>query len=70
METLQISTDFIKLDSALKLSALVGSGGEAKSVIRDGYVKVNGEICVQRGKKLRIGDTVELMNNVIKIAGA
>ena len=70
MEILQISTDFIKLDSALKLAALVGSGGEAKTIIQDGYVKVNGEVCTQRGKKLHTGDMIELMENVIKITGA
>ena len=57
-ETIRIETDFIKLDSFLKFAALVGSGGEAKTVIADGLVSVNGEICTMRGKKLRPGDRV------------
>ncbi len=57
-ETIRIETDFIKLDSFLKFAALVGSGGEAKTVIADGLVSVNGETCTMRGKKLRPGDRV------------
>ena len=51
-----IDTDFIRLDAALKLCDAVGSGGIAKMIIQDGEVRVNGEVCVQRGKKLRDGD--------------
>lgn len=51
-----IDTDFIRLDSALKLADAVQSGGHAKVVIQDGEVKVNGEVCTMRGKKLRDGD--------------
>ena len=58
METIQIQTEFIKLDAFLKFAALVGTGGEAKLVISDGLVQVNGEVCTMRGKKLRAGDTV------------
>ena len=56
---LQIKTEFIRLDSALKLSSAVSTGGEAKFVIQDGLVKVNGTVCTQRGKKLRVGDFFE-----------
>ena len=56
---LPISTEFIKLESALKLANLVSSGGEAKELIQQGEAKVNGEVCTMRGKKLRPGDTVE-----------
>ena len=56
---LEIKEDFIKLDSALKFSSLVPTGGIAKMVILDGLVKVNGETCLMRGKKLRSGDKVE-----------
>lgn len=59
METINISTEFIKLDAFLKFAALVGTGGEAKNLIADGFVSVNGEICTQRGKKLRPGDRVD-----------
>ena len=58
MEKIAIETDFIKLDSLLKFAALVGTGGEAKAVIAEGLVSVNGEICTMRGKKLYPGDTV------------
>ena len=51
-----IYTEFIKLESALKLSNAVQSGGEAKNLIQDGFVQVNGEVCTMRGKKLYPGD--------------
>ena len=51
-----ISTEFIKLQDALKYANLVYSGGEAKQLILDGMVKVNGEVCLMRGKKLYPGD--------------
>ena len=59
METISINTEFIKLDALLKYAALVGTGGEAKIAIAEGMVKVNGEVCTMRGKKLRPGDTVD-----------
>lgn len=62
-----IKEDYIKLDSALKLSNLVSSGGHAKIIIQNGEVKVNGEVCLQRGKKLRNGDKVEYNNNLFII---
>ena len=58
-----IKEDFIRLDSAMKLADMVVTGGHAKMVIQDGEVKVNGEICTMRGKKLRSGDKVEYENN-------
>ena len=67
MEQLPITTEFIKLDAALKFANLVGSGGEAKNLIADGYVLVNGEVCTMRGKKLREGDIFELAGNKIEI---
>ncbi len=65
-----IKGDFIKLDSLLKFSSLLGSGGQAKNVILDGLVKVNGEICVQRGKKIRENDTVEYDNKGLIVKNA
>ena len=59
MNEIKIKDDFIKLDAALKFSGAIGTGGQAKMVIQDGMVLVNGEICTMRGKKLRNGDTVE-----------
>ena len=58
METIQIHTEYIKLQDLLKLCHLVASGGEGKIVIQDGQVSVNGEVCTMRGKKLRAGDRV------------
>ena len=58
METITINTEYIKLDALLKYAALVGTGGEAKTVIADGLVTVNGEVCTMRGKKIRAGDRV------------
>ena len=57
--TKKIDTDFIRLDAFLKMNDAVQSGGHAKIVIQEGEVKVNGEICTMRGKKLRKGDTAE-----------
>ena len=51
-----INTEFLKLDSSMKLANAVSSGGEAKIVIQEGMVTVNGEICTMRGKKLYPGD--------------
>ena len=62
-----IKEDYIKLDSALKLSNLVSTGGHAKIIIQNGEVKLNGEVCLQRGKKLRNGDKVEYNNNLFII---
>lgn len=69
METIKITTEFIKLEALLKYAAVTGTGGEAKLVIADGMVKVNGEVCTQRGKKLRPGDIVEFADSTIKVTG-
>ncbi len=55
-----ITTEFIKLESFLKLADHVPSGGVAKTLIQNGQVEVNGEVCTMRGKKLRPGDRVSL----------
>ena len=60
MEKVKITTEFIKLDALLKFASLVSSGGEAKALIQDGQVLVNGEVCTMRGKKIRPGDSVEV----------
>lgn len=67
METIQIETEYIKLDSLLKFASLVGSGGEAKQVIGEGLVRVNGEVCTMRGKKLRPGDTVDFDRYCVRV---
>lgn len=58
-QPLAIHTEFIKLQDALKYANIVYSGGEAKQMILDGLVTVNGEVCTMRGKKLRPGDRVD-----------
>ena len=55
-QPLAIHTEFIKLQDAMKYANIVYSGGEAKQLILDGAVTVNGEVCTMRGKKLRPGD--------------
>lgn len=58
------------MDQLLKFASLVQTGGEAKMLIADGEVKVNGEVCTQRGKKIRNGDVVELFDQVVEIEEA
>lgn len=59
MREIVITTEFIKLQDLLKLAGLVETGGEAKERIQAGEASVNGEVCLQRGKKLRSGDVAE-----------
>lgn len=59
---MQITTQFIKLDSLLKAENAVSSGGEAKAMIAEGYISVNGEIEFRRGRKLYPGDLVVFGN--------
>lgn len=58
MEMITITTEYIRLQDLMKLANMVSSGGEAKQLIQDGQVSVNGEPCFQRGRKLRPGDIV------------
>ena len=58
METITITTEYIKLQDLLKFSAAVQTGGEAKLAVQEGEVSVNGEVCTTRGKKIRPGDVV------------
>lgn len=66
-KTVSIHTEFIKLEALLKLANVVGSGGEAKLLIQDGLVSVNGAVCLQRGKKLRSGDLVHFDGGEIAV---
>lgn len=63
----KITTENIRLDAALKLSNAVSTGGQAKWIIQDSLVKVNGEICISRGKKLIPGDTFEYERIIYEI---
>lgn len=58
MENIEITTEYIKLQDLLKFAAAVQTGGEAKVVIQEGGVTVNGEVCTMRGRKIRPGDNV------------
>ncbi|MDE7304112.1 MAG: RNA-binding S4 domain-containing protein [Oscillospiraceae bacterium] len=63
----KIKTEFIKLDQLLKFSGAAAIGSEAKELIIDGKVAVNGEICTMRGKKIRSGDTVTVNGQDITV---
>lgn len=67
MEIIKLKDDYIKLGQALKAAGLVESGVDAKFVIQEGKVKLNGKIETQRGKKLYDGDLVDFEKNQIKI---
>ena len=62
-QEIEISTEFIKLDSFIKYSGEAVTGAEAKEIITGGNVKVNDEVCVMRGKKLKNGDKIEIYSN-------
>lgn len=69
-EKIAIRTEFIKLDALLKFAGVCETGGHAKEAVQSGDVKVNGEVCTMRGKKIRPGDTVELDGAVLIITAA
>ena len=64
---IKIHTDFIRLDAFLKFCNIAQTGGHAKIIVTDGEVKCNGEVCTQRGKKLRAGDEIEYDNEIYRI---
>ena len=67
-ETIQIDSEYIKLQDLLKLTGLAATGGMAKIVFQNGEVKVNGEVCTMRGKKLRAGDVAEYDGVAVTVA--
>ena len=67
MEIIKIRDEYIKLGQALKLAGLVESGLDAKVEIQEGFVKVNGEVELQRGKKIYIGDVIEFDGQQIRV---
>ena len=67
MDSIYIKDEFIKLGQAMKLAGLIDSGLEAKIVIQNGEVKVNGEVDTRRGKKLVAGDIFEYEGNRVKV---
>ena len=64
----RIETPFIKLEALLKFTGLAGTGGEAKVRIQEGEASVNGEVCLQRGRKLRDGDRVTLGGKTLLVS--
>ena len=67
MNKIKINTEIIKLDAFLKWAAIVSSGSEAKLYIQDELVKVNNEVCTQRGKKLKVGDIVSFEDSDFEV---
>lgn len=68
IEVIKINEEFIRLDSLMKFSGLCNSGGRAKFLIQGGEVKLNGEVCTMRGKKIRPGDRIEYNGRTIEVA--
>lgn len=66
-QEIKLNTEFIKLDQLLKYASIVQSGAEAKLLIADELIRVNGEVCTMRGKKIRPGDIVEFEDQKITI---
>lgn len=67
IEKVEIKEDFIKLDALLKFAAVAETGGEAKLMIQSGDISVNGEICTQRGKKIKKGDIVKYPGGALTV---
>lgn len=67
IEKITIDTEFIRLDALLKLGGATVTGGQAKLIIQNGEVLVNGEICTMRGKKMRPGDTAQYQNTLYEV---
>lgn len=67
MNTIDITTEYIKLQDLLKLAGLTYTGGEAKVMVQEGLVTVNGEVCTMRGRKIRPGDTVEFEGKTLEV---
>lgn len=67
METITINEEYIRLDHLMKFSGLCNSGGRAKYLIQNGEVKLNGEVCTMRGKKIRPGDKVEYQKRTVEV---
>ena len=67
MEIIKIKDEYIKLGQALKFAGLVESGVDAKIEIQEGFVKVNGEVELQRGKKIYVGDIIEFDGQQVRV---
>lgn len=67
MEKIKIHTEFIKLDQLLKYAGICAIGSEAKAIVAEGKVTVNGEVCTMRGKKIRPGDVVSALGTDVTV---
>ncbi|MBQ3265390.1 MAG: RNA-binding S4 domain-containing protein [Ruminococcus sp.] len=67
MEIIKIKEEYIRLDNLMKFSGLCDTGGRAKYLIQNGEVKLNGETCTMRGKKIRPGDRIEYSGKIVEV---
>lgn len=67
MKIIEINSEYIRLDTLMKLAGMVSMGGEAKHFIQDGHVMLNGDVCTQRTKKIRPGDEVKFDGETIGV---
>lgn len=67
MRQIEVSGEYIKLGQLLKLAGITGSGSDAKMLIQDGQIKLNGSVCTERGKKVRSGDIIKYLDDEIQI---
>ena len=66
-EVIKISDEYIKLQDLIKFAGIVPTGGQAKYLIQNGEILVNGEVCTMRGKKMRDGDTAQFEDKMIEV---
>lgn len=66
-EIIKINEEFIRLDNVIKFAGIAPTGGQAKYIIQNGEIKVNGEVCTMRGKKMRAGDVAEFEDKIIEV---
>ncbi|MBQ8538764.1 MAG: RNA-binding S4 domain-containing protein [Ruminococcus sp.] len=66
-EVIKIKEEYIKLQDLIKFAGIVPTGGQAKYLIQNGEILVNGEVCTMRGKKMRDGDTAQFENKIIEV---
>lgn len=66
-EVIKINEEFIRLQDLLKFAGITPTGGQAKFIIQNGEIKVNGEVCTMRGKKMRDGDTAQFQDRIIEV---
>lgn len=70
VKQIEIKTEYIKLDALLKYACIAQTGGEAKIMVQNGEIQVNGEVCTMRGKKIKNGDIIETSTERIQVKQA